>query len=277
MMLETIFKAIFLGVLNGLTEFLPVSSTGHLIIAEHILGVSQDKFGLSFDAALHLGTAAAVFWFFWKKWMRIVEGLIERIKRVKKGKREKEGKLGLYLLLATVPAAIIGLLLEETIETAFRQPKLIAVTLIVGGLIIFLADKLGKKIKSLEAVQALPSFLIGCSQSLALIPGISRSGITISTGMFLGFSRQAAAEFAFLLSGPIVLGAGGKKLVAVLSDFMVGQMESGEMAFFGIGILASAVSGWLAIKFLLSYLNKHSLEIFVIYRIILAIAILIFL
>lgn len=270
-----IFKAVFLGVLNGLAEFLPVSSTGHLIIAEHILGISQEKFGLTFDAALHLGTAVAVFWFFSGRWLRIMGGLWEMMK---KGKKNKEGELGLYLLLATVPAAVIGLKLEKVIETAFRQPRLVAVALIVGSVLLWLAEKMGRqKIGKIGEIGVIKSFAIGLAQSLALVPGISRSGITIAGGMFLGFSRKTAAEFAFLLSGPIVLGAGGKKFLEVTVAFFHGSTNGSEISFFMLGIMSSALSGWLAIKFLLTYLNHHSLKVFIIYRIILAIVILIFL
>ncbi len=268
-MLETIFKAVFLGVLNGLTEFLPVSSTGHLIVVEHILGVSQERFGLSFDAALHLGTAAAVIWVFWKRWMEIIEGLMTT---VKKGEIVEKGRLGFFLLLATVPAALIGLKFEKIIESAFRKPSLVAAALIAGAIPIYLAENKGReKIKELSMIGGFKALIIGLAQSLALIPGVSRSGITISMGMFLGFSRQNSAEFAFLLSGPIVLGAGGKKFLDVIGEFFSGSVSLDEINFFILGIVSSALAGWLAIKFLLNYLNRHSLNIFVIYRIILAI------
>jgi len=272
-MFINLLKALFLGILQGLTEFLPVSSTAHLILAENVLGISQDKFGLTFDAAIHLGTAIAVFSFFYPLWIKIIKSLTSSI--ISKEKLTLDGKLGLYIILATIPAAIIGLLLEEKIETVFRQPKIIAFALLAGSLIIFLADQLGKQLNKLEKITPLKSLLIGFSQSIALIPGISRSGITISTGMFTGLKRKSAAEFAFLLSGPIVLGAGGKKLFDAVTDFTSGKLTSVDLLFFVVGIASAAISGYFVIKFLLKYLQGHSMIVFVIYRIILAIGILV--
>ena len=272
-MLINLLKALLLGILQGLTEFLPVSSTGHLILAENILGVSQNKFGLTFDAAIHLGTAIAVFSFFYPLWVKIIKALFKNI--ISKEKLTSNGKLGFYIILATIPAAVIGLLLEEKIETVFRQPKVVAFGLLAGSLIIFLADQLGKQLNKLEKITPLKSLIIGFSQSIALIPGISRSGVTISAGMFTGLKRRSAAEFAFLLSGPIVLGAGGKKLLDAITDFASGKLTSADFLFFAVGIASAAVSGYFVIKFLLKYLQSHSMIIFIIYRIILAIGILI--
>ena len=272
-MFLNLIKALFLGILQGLTEFLPVSSTGHLILAENVLGVSQDKFGLTFDAAIHLGTAIAVFSFFYPLWIKIIKALFKNI--ISKEKLTSKGKLGLYIILATIPAAIIGLLLEEKIETVFRQPKVVAFALLIGSVIIFLADQLGKQLDKLKKITSLKSLLIGFSQSIALIPGISRSGITISTGMFTGLKRKSAAEFAFLLSGPIVLGAGGKKLFDAVTDFAGGKLTSADFLFFVVGIASAAISGYFVIKFLLKYLQNHSMIVFVIYRIILAVGILV--
>jgi undecaprenyl-diphosphatase len=192
--------------------------------------------------------------------------------------REKEGKLGVYLVLATIPAALIGLKFEKVIETSFRQPLLVAISLIFGAMIIYLAEKIGRqKMGGIQEIGVVKSLTIGLAQSLALIPGISRSGITIASGMFLGLTRKDAAEFAFLLSGPIVLGAGGKKFLEFMSVFINGGINFNEASFFIIGIVASAISGWLAIKFLLRFLANHSLNIFVIYRIILAVLIIVLL
>ena len=272
-MFLNLIKALFLGILQGLTEFLPVSSTGHLILAENVLGVSQDKFGLTFDAAIHLGTAIAVFSFFYPLWVKIIKSLSSSI--ISREKLTSDGKLGLYIILATIPAAVIGLLLEETIESVCRQPKVVAFALLIGSVIIFLADQLGKQLDKLKKITSLKSLLIGFSQSIALIPGISRSGITISTGMFTGLKRKSAAEFAFLLSGPIVLGAGGKKLFDAVTDFAGGKLTSADFLFFVVGIASAAISGYFVIKFLLKYLQNHSMIVFVIYRIILAVGILV--
>jgi undecaprenyl-diphosphatase len=263
-------EALVLGIIQGLTEFLPVSSTGHLIIFEHIFGVSQEKFGLAFDAALHLGTAAAVFVYFWEKWKKLAIKFFQ-------AKPSAEKKIAWSLLIATVPAAIIGVLFEKTIETAFRNPHLVAWALIFGSLIIYLAEKLGKKLKNLTNFDWLSSLIIGFSQSLALVPGISRSGITISTGMFLGMYRKSAAEFAFLLSGPIILGAGGKKLLEVMHVFTKGGLTLSDISFFAVGMAASTVAGFWTIKFLMNWLSKKSMNVFVVYRIILAMMVLLLL
>jgi len=257
-MIQTL-EAILLGAVQGISEFFPISSTGHLILLENLLGLSQEKFGLAFDAALHLGTAAAVIYYFRNRWPKII----------------KE-KLGFYLLIATVPAAIIGVAFETKIETLFRSSLLVAYALIVGALILYLAEKIGKKTKQIDAVNLQNSIIIGFSQAMALVPGISRSGITISMAMFLGLTRSAAAEFTFLLSAPIVLGAGGLKFLKVLKLFAAGNMNFSDFGFFIVGMVASAIFGFLAIKYLLIFLKKSSLNVFVIYRIILALIVITF-
>jgi len=262
-MLPQIINSIILGIIQGISEFLPISSTGHLIIIEKILGVSQEKFGLSFDAALHLGTAFAVFWFFWPQWKKIISF-------------KKNNKIGLYLLAATIPAALIGVVFESKIETVLRSSQIVAYGLLAGSIIIFLAEKLGKKIENRKDITFWQSIIIGISQSIALIPGISRSGITISTGMFAKLKRKDSAEFAFLLSGPIILGAGGKKLLEVAITFLDGDLTGNDILFFLVGMISAAIAGYFSIKILLKFLEHKSLNIFIIYRILLAILILLF-
>lgn len=247
--------AIFAGAIQGLTEFLPISSTGHLIIFEHFFGISQDDFGLAFDASLHLGTLIAVIVFFYKDYLKVFN---------------LRNKLLTLLILGTLPAVFFGLTIEKQIETSFRQTWVVALSLIAFSLVIILAERISKKIKKQENIKYLDSIVIGFFQALALIPGISRSGATISGGLFLGLTRQEAAKFAFMLSGPIIAGAGIKKFLEVST----GSISNSDFSFFAVGIISSAVFGFLTIKYFLKYLQTKSLYPFVYYRIILGIILL---
>lgn len=239
--------AIFAGAVQGLTEFLPISSTGHLIIFEKIFGVSQDKFGLAFDASLHLGTLLAVVIFFYKDYINLLN---------------LKNKLLVNIAIGTIPAVILGLLFEKYIESSFRQIWVVGTSLIVFSAVIVFAEIIGKQIKKRNQIKVTDSLLIGLFQALALIPGISRSGSTISAGLFLGFRRDEAAKFAFILSGPIIAGAGLRKFSEVASS----NLSVNDFNFFIIGILSSAVFGFLTIKYFLKYLSSKNLYPFIIYR-----------
>ncbi len=252
--------AIFLGTIQGATEFLPVSSTGHLILAEKFLHVSQEQFGLSFDAALHLGTFVAVAIYFKAKLLRLLKSPI------------------IFMLsIATVPAVVAGLLLEDIVSTTFRSPYLIAWMLILFSLLYIGIEWYAKKTRTMEQLGMVQSVLIGCAQAVALIPGVSRSGSTISAGMLAGLSREQAAEFAFLLSLPITLGAGGKKFIGTLQLWNMGQMPMSEIGIFIVGMLTAAVVGLATIHYLLRFLKHGTLYPFIIYRIVLGVGILLFL
>lgn len=242
--------AIIAGAIQGLTEFLPVSSTGHLIIFEHLFGAAQKNFGLAFDASLHLGTLLAVLIYFAKDYLEVLNF-----------------KNGLFAKLAvgTVPAAIIGLIFESSIETSFRSLLLVGVTLIAFSPVIVFAEIYGKKNQKSQT-SPVQSLLIGFAQALALIPGISRSGATISAGLFLGLKRDQAAKFAFMLSGPIIAGAGAKKFLGVITST---QLTSQDFLFFVSGITSSAIFGYLTIKYFIKYLQSQNLYPFVVYRVIL--------
>ena len=245
------------GAVQGLTEFLPISSTGHLIIFEKIFGISQTEFGLAFDASLHLGTLLAICLFFYKDYFQVFNpknGLIAK------------------LAVGTLPAVIFGLLLETQIETTFRQTWIVALSLIIFSLVFILAEKLGKQSKSKDKTTVVGSLVIGLFQSLALIPGISRSGSTISAGLFLGLKREEAAKFAFILAGPVIAGAGLKKFFEVITTQKFG---SGDLNFFLVGMISSAVFGYLTIKYFLKYLSTKTLYPFVAYRIALGVILLI--
>lgn len=248
-----IFQAITYGLVQGLGEFLPISSSAHLVALPQILGW-QDP-GLSFDIALHIGTLFALIAFFWKDWLNLIKAGFTDIKST-------NGKLFWFIIVASIPGALVGKLLEEKAETIFRNLLLIGLMLIIMGIILYLAEKLGKKLDSVEKIGFWRSFGIGVSQALALIPGVSRSGITITTGLFLGLNKEAAARFSFLLSMPIVLGAGLLKLKDIV------HTPAQQMPAVMIGVIVSGITGFLCIKFLLNYLKTKGFGIFVIYRLI---------
>lgn len=252
----TLIQAVIMGVVQGLGEFLPISSSAHLILAPWVLNFKDP--GLSFDVALHLGTLVAVLAFFWKDWLVLIfEGF--------RGVRTREGKMFWYLVVATVPGAVFGFLFEKDIETIFRNPMLVGILLIVMGIVLYLADKLSYAGRDLYQITLKDSILIGLSQAFALLPGVSRSGVTMTAGRFLGLDRETTARFSFLLSTPIIFGAGILKLKDMTSaDFTLP---------FIIGVLVSAVVGFAAIKFLLRYLVRNSFSIFVVYRFLLGAAV----
>lgn len=243
------FLAILAGIVQGLTEFLPVSSTGHLIIYEHIFNISQKEFGLAFDASLHLGTLIAVLIFFFKDYLSVFNF--------------KNG-LFLKLLIGTIPAAILGLIFENLIENQFRSLTLIGYSLILFSFAMIAAEIFAKRQKLGKTIAPKDAFLVGMAQSLALIPGVSRSGATISAGLFLKQTRESAARFAFLLSGPIIAGAGSKKFMDVA---LRQNLTSSDLNFFIIGIISSAIFGYLTIKYFLKYLQTNTLYPFAVYRI----------
>lgn len=245
--------AVLAGLIQGLTEFLPISSTGHLIIFEKIFGISQENFGLSFDASLHLGTLLAVGVFFFKDYLHSLT---------------LKDRLIIKLIVATLPAVVLGVLLEPFIETVFRQIWVVGAALILFSFVFILAEKIGKKVKSKEQLSFFGALMIGLFQALALVPGISRSGSTISAGLFANLTREESAKFAFILSGPIVAGAGLKKFLESINAF---GTNSAEIGFFAIGMISSAIFGYLTIKYFLKYLTTQTLYPFVIYRIILGV------
>ena len=259
----TIFQALVLGLLQGLTEFLPVSSSAHLALAPYLFGW-QDP-GLAFDVALHFGTLVAVLWFFRKEWGELIMAAVSIITSRKIDTVEK--KRVVFLIIATIPGAVGGLLLEKKAETVFRAPALTATALIVMGIILWFVDKVASQERKLENMTAMDAFLIGCAQVIALIPGVSRSGSTITAARGLKFDRQSAAVFSFLMSMPIIAAAVVLKGPEVLKGGGFGI----ELV---VGVLASAISGWIAISALLRYVSRRSYGIFAIYRIVLGLAVL---
>jgi undecaprenyl-diphosphatase len=259
----TPLQAIALGIIQGLSEFLPISSSAHLTLAPWLFGWEDP--GLAFDVALHLGTLIAVLWYFRLEWITLAKAAfgIVTTGRVETPEKRKV----VYLIIATIPGAIGGFLLQSRAETAFRNPQLIAIALIVMGIVLWLADKLVDQNRVLGEMRWLDALLIGLSQVIALIPGVSRSGSTISTARGLRFDRESAAEFSFLMSMPIIAAAvimeGPKALHA-------GGLTNELMS----GVVASAISGWLAISILMRFVSKHSYGIFAFYRVALGLVVL---
>jgi undecaprenyl-diphosphatase len=254
----TFIHAVVLGLVQGLGEFLPISSSAHLVLVPWLMGWPDP--GLTFDIALHIGTLVAVLLYFWKDWVRLVtKGLT--------APRTTDGRLFWYLVAASIPGAAIGFLLEKKAETTFRDPALIGAMLILMGLVLFLADRKSPHRTGMKNLSFGTTFLIGLSQALAIIPGVSRSGITMSTGLILGLTREATARFSFLLSTPIIFGAALVKLPAVMAS--PGMVDSSFIA----GMLVSCATGILAIGFLLRYVQTRTLMPFVVYRFGLGIAV----
>jgi len=278
-----IFQAIILGIVQGLTEFLPVSSSGHLIVLPWLLGWKDP--GLTFDVALHAGTLIAVLLYFAPLWIRIFRAALggraivlsqaEQQRAVvavpggagitvaQASTDPRRERMLLWLLVgATIPGAIAGALLEKQADTVFRKPVLIACTMIGVGLIMWLAEHAAMFRKSITDVGWAEAMTIGLAQACAIVPGVSRSGSTISAGLFCGMTREAAARFSFLLSTPIIAGAALLKAHHLLKE----PLPHAMYAPFAVGFMVSAVVGYAAIAALMRYLRSHSLKVFVVYR-----------
>lgn len=255
--------AVILGIVQGLTEFLPISSSAHLIIIPWIFG--WDDGGLTFDVALHVGTLAAVLIYFFKDWVQIITQGFGFSVGHDPGLSKNRGLLWL-LAIGTIPGGIAGILFEKQAEHAFRSPYVIATTAIVFGLLLWLADSIGRKQKDIGHISMWDSVLIGAAQALAIIPGVSRSGSTITAGLLRNLDRTTAARFSFLLSTPIIAGAALKKIYDVMKHGggFPHDMQTAMLA----GILTSAITGGLTIAFFLNFLRRGSLSAFVWYRII---------
>jgi undecaprenyl-diphosphatase len=270
--MDLVLQALVMGVVQGLTEFLPVSSSGHLIIVPFFFGWNNAFItSLEFSVMLHLGTLVALLVYFREDWLRLVPAGLAAV-RDRSFHDDEDRRLAWLLIASTIPAAVIGLLVGDLIEGSFRSVGLVAVTLVVGGLIILLADRFGAKSRGIEDVTFPIAVGIGAAQALALIPGISRSGISISAARMVGMDRESAARFAFLMATPITAGAGLFEARKLLSGETGLQFDALPLI---VGMLASLVSGLIAIRFMLSYLRRQSLDLFVWYRFVLAAIVLI--
>lgn len=254
-----------MGLVQGLTEFIPVSSSGHLVILHELFGLNQGS--LIFDVALHIGTLLALVLYFFKDLRRLVIAVFQK---------KPETRLAQMLMLATAPAGVAGFFLQNAVESSFRNSVIVAVNLMIFGLVMILAERYAVKFKrktEIEKVTPQQALIMGMAQAFAIIPGISRSGSTIASGLFAGLDRTAATRFSFLLAIPITFGA---ILKVLFNTTALGQIGIDRNIFI-VGIVAAFVSGLFAIRFLLAYLSKHSLAAFAYYRLVLGVVILLFL
>jgi len=269
----TLLQAIVLAIVQGATEFLPISSTAHLVLVPWIFGW-QDP-GLTFDVALHAGTLVALLVYFATTWWSLLIGLFTGKAQelaVLDGVENPRRLLGL-LVLGTIPGALGGYFLEPYAETVFRSPRLVAFALIIVALVMWMADQLPSLARKLNQVDLGDTVSVGLAQALAVIPGVSRAGITIAAGMFRGLERETAARFSFLLATPIIAGAAMKEMAEMSVLGLPAGVSTHEMA---VGFAVSALTGFAAIWFLLRYLQHRTLKIFVAYRVVLGIIILVY-
>jgi undecaprenyl-diphosphatase len=256
-------QALFLGILQGLTEFLPISSSAHLILVPWFSGWQNSPVdSLTFDVALHAGTLVAVLWYFRRDWIDLTLGFFRILKRGRVD--DFQERLIVSILLATIPAGIAGFLLQKTVESSFRNPALIVLPLVLVSFLMILAEYRKRSSRPLEKMNLKDAMVIGVAQAIALLPGVSRSGITITAGLLQGYRREAATRFSFLLSTPAIAGA---SLLHLRHIFSGGKIEWQLLA---LGFASSAVVGYLAIAFLLRYLRLHTLNVFAGYRLLLA-------
>jgi undecaprenyl-diphosphatase len=256
-----LIEAVILGVVQGLTEFLPVSSSGHLLLGQYFLGLNQDRFGLSFDVALHMGTLVAVVSYFWRDLIRMALAFFRSF-----GHRDlandPDQRLAYLVIASTIPAALIGFLFEGFFESTVRSPWVVVFNFVLVGILFLVAEAVGSHRRLASKLGFGEAFGIGLAQATALVPGVSRSGATITLGLFLGLRREEAARFSFLMSIPIIAGAGGLQLGEVLAN----GMGAHEWLLFVAGFFTSALVGYFTIRFLLEYLTHHSLRVFAYYR-----------
>jgi undecaprenyl-diphosphatase len=256
-----LLQAILLGVVQGLTEFLPVSSSGHLLLGQYFLGLDPDRFGLPFDVALHMGTLVAVVSYFWRDLLRMALAFFRSF-----GHRDlandADQRMAYLIIASTFPAALIGFLFEGFFEETVRSPWVVVFNFVLIGVLFIVGEVVGTRTRRASNLGFGEAVGIGFAQAAALVPGVSRSGATITLGLFLGLRREEAARFSFLMSVPIIAGAGGLELGEVIA----GGMDAAQSLLFVVGFLTSAAVGYVTIRFLLNYLTNHSLRAFAFYR-----------
>lgn len=264
-----LFHAVILGLIQGITEFIPVSSTAHLLIGQYFLGLPADNAVFSFLVIVQLGTVVSLLVCFWRDLWSILAGipvdihaLLQHEHKKQNGNPEIASRLGLYVLLATIPALLAGFLLAEAVKDLFSAPLLqAAIRLFSAAILMTLAESMGRRSRTLETMNWLDAIVIGLFQIISIFPGASRSGTTISAGLLRGFERKAAAKFAFLMSVPVMLAAGIYEAIEVVHM----NDPSGFILPLAVGFVSAAISGWLAVKWLLRYLARNSLFPFAIY------------
>ena len=265
----TFFHAFLLGIIQGLTEFIPVSSTAHLLIAQHFMGIPADDAAFAFSVLVQLGTILSLIIFFWKDLLAILVDTIKNLAGLSNFKTlPKNAKMGWYIVIATIPALLAGVMLKKLVEALFSMPLIeAAIRLAAAAILLTLAEYFGKKTRQIHQMTWLDALIIGIMQVIAVFPGASRSGTTISGGMLRGLDRSSAARFAFLMSVPVMLAAGAYEALGLFKLQNLSQFLPLVM----IGFVVAAIVGWLAIKWLLEYLNKHSLYVFAAYCAVIAV------
>ena len=280
-----ILQALLLGIVQGLTEFIPISSSAHLIIVPWLFGWHDPALtSLSFDVALHLGTLVAVIWFFALDWVRLIRAGLASLLERKIG-TDPDRRLAWLLVIGCIPGGIAGVLGESKIEALFHQPNvpikmmaMIVMGIIIAALalILFIVERFSRHTRAMDSLTLKDAIVIGLAQALAIFPGVSRSGSTITAGLALNLKRESAARFSFLLSAPIILGAGLKSGWDLFQQIHAGVgFSSADLLLFPFGFVAAAISGYFCIKYLLRFLQKNSTDVFVYYRWSLAILIVI--
>ncbi len=264
----TIWQAFILGIIQGLTEFLPISSSGHLVITPFLLGWTiPEEHVFTFDVLVQMGTLIAVIIYYWKYLWKILKAVVAGILD-KKPFDSQDAKLGWLVVLATIPAILGGLFLKDQVEAAFHSVQITAVFLLITALLMWAAELMSKKVNKMEDLSALDAFIIGSFQVLAIFPGLSRSGATISAGILRKLKREEAAKFSFLMSIPIMLGAG----VMSINDLIKVPNLNEFLPILAVGFITSAVVGFLSIHWLLKFLNKNKLWLFSVYCVFISIA-----
>jgi len=262
-----IFQSFLLGILQGFTEFIPVSSTAHLLIGQQLLSIPPSDAMFSFMVIIQLGTIVALVVYFWKDLLELIKAFFARPFST------LENRLGWNIIIATFPALLAGYLLKSAVEALFKTPLLEAsIRLLITAVVLALAEWLGKRNRSLEKMTWLDALIVGIAQVIAVFPGASRSGTTIAAGMARGLDRPSAARFAFLMSVPVMLAAGGYQAL----DLLKISGLSSFLPLLAVGFVVAAIIGWLAVKWLLGYLNNHSLYIFAAYCAVIGVACLVF-
>lgn len=268
-----LIQGIILGIVQGLTEFIPVSSSGHLVLIPWVLDWPEP--GLLFDTMVHWGTLLAVIAYFWRDWLGVIRGFLASLTlrgpwSTAEGGRlaAPESRLAWGLILGTLPAVIIGVLFNEFFESLFGTPVAVAAFLFVTALILIVSERLGQRVRGLDTLKIPDALAIGIGQALAIAPGVSRSGATIAVGLARGLTREAAARFSFMLSTPIIAGAGAQQLLKVILN----HETAPDLAVVVGGFLAAALSGYLCIRYLLAYLRRGKLYVFAAYCIVVGVA-----
>ena len=259
----TLFQSFLLGIIQGLTEFIPVSSTAHLLISQYLLGIPASDAMFAFLVLVQLGTILSLIIFFWKDLLSIVMDTLKNLDGLGNfGSLPQNAKLGWYIVIATIPALLAGVLLKHFVEALFKTPLIEAsIRLFAAAILLALAEYFGKRTRKLDSMTWLDALIVGLMQVIAVFPGASRSGTTISGGMFRGFDRPSAARFAFLMSVPVMLAAGAYESLGLLKLPNLGQF----LPVLAVGFVTAAIVGWFAIKWLINYLSKNSLYVFAAY------------